>query len=269
MTSPGFQRAYSSEQKAQRAADLMNAARVLAARDGVSEVTLTAIAQHAGVHVSAVRRYYASREEILLNLAEEGYDDWSQAVATRLSGRSDLECAQLTRTLVATLAERPLFCDLLAHVTLSLEREVTYERVRTFKLDAGNAVMVLTGAISAASALDPSQAQELVIAVIALTATLWQASHPGETLARLYREDPAVTHIGTDFEPTLTRLLTALCDGLTLGKSTTDTTGGSESEAEAIGGEAATVPAARTTSSTATFPLTGDLGTGTAHSSPN
>ncbi|MET7780289.1 MULTISPECIES: TetR/AcrR family transcriptional regulator [Streptomyces] len=215
MTKPGFQRAYSSEHKAQRAADLMEAARALAARDGVRGVTLTAIAQHAGVHVSAVRRYYASREEILLNLAEEGYDDWSRAVAAQLSRRSNLTSAELTRTLVATLAERPLFCDLLTHVTLSLEREVTYERVRTFKHAAGKAVAVLTDAISTASTLDRGQAQELVIAVIALTAPLWQAGHPGETLARLYREEAAVAHIGIDFEPTLTRLLTALCDGLT------------------------------------------------------
>lgn len=225
MTTPGFQRAYSSEHKAQRAADLMEAARALAARDGVRGVTLTAIAQHAGVHVSAVRRYYASREEILLNLAEEGYGDWSRAVAAQLSRRSNLTCAELTRTLVATLAERPLFCDLLTHVTLSLEREVTYERVRTFKHAAGNAVAVLTGAISTASALDRGQAQELVIAVIALTAPLWQAGHPGETLARLYREESAVAHIGIDFEPTLTRLVTALCDGLTHNESSMETTG--------------------------------------------
>jgi AcrR family transcriptional regulator len=223
MTKPGFQRAYSSEHKAQRAADLMEAARALAARDGVRGVTLTAIAQHAGVHVSAVRRYYASREEILLNLAEEGYGDWSRAVAAQLSGRSDLTGAELTRTLVATLAERPLFCDLLTHVTLSLEREVAYERVRVFKQAAADAVAVLTGAISAATALNRGQALELVIAVIALTAPLWQASHPGETLARLYREEPAFAHIGIDFEPTLTRLLTALCDGLAHHEGGTET----------------------------------------------
>ncbi|MFF4732317.1 TetR family transcriptional regulator [Streptomyces mirabilis] len=225
MTKPDFQRAYSSEHKARRAADLMEAARTLAARDGVRGVTLTAIAQHAGVHVSAVRRYYASREEILLNLAEEGYEAWSRAVAAQLSHRSNLTCGELTGTLVATLAERPLFCDLLTHVTLSLEREVSYERVRTFKHAAGNAVAVLIGAISTASALDRGQAQELVIAVIALTAPLWQAGHPGETLARLYREESAVAHIGIDFEPTLTRLLTALCDGLTHNESSMETTG--------------------------------------------
>lgn len=140
----------------------------------------------------------------------------SRQDAARLSPRSDLTRAELTRTPVATLAERPLFCDLLTHVTLSLEREVTYERVRTFKHAARNAVAVLTGAISTASALDRGQAQELVIA---LTAPLWQAGRPGETLVRLYREEPAVAYIGIDFGPTLTRLLTALCDGLTHNES--------------------------------------------------
>ena len=36
-----------------------------------------------------------------------------------------------------------------------------------------------------------------------------------ETLTRLYTEEPPLAHIGIDFAPTLTRLLTALCDGMT------------------------------------------------------
>ncbi|NBM17628.1 TetR/AcrR family transcriptional regulator [Streptomyces sp. GC420] len=212
---PGFQRAYSAQHKAQRANDLMEAARTLATREGVRGVTLTAIAQHAGVHVSAVRRYYASREEILLTLAEEGYEDWSQAVAAHLAGRTGLASADLAGILVATLVERPLLCDLFTHVTLSLEREVTYERVRAFKRTAVHAVGVVTEAVAEAGALGRASSGELVTATIALTAPLWQAGHPGENLTRLYREEPGMAHVGIDFEPTLTRLLTALCDGLT------------------------------------------------------
>ena len=108
-----FQRAYSRHHKQQRAADLMAAARTLGARDGVRAVTLTAIATQAGVHASAVRRYYASREEILLALAEEGYRDWAHDIATRLAGRQDVTSGELARILTASLAERQLFCDLL------------------------------------------------------------------------------------------------------------------------------------------------------------
>jgi AcrR family transcriptional regulator len=209
-----FQRAYSAQHKEQRAADLMAAARTLASRDGVRAVTLTAIATQAGVHASAVRRYYASREEILLTLAEEGYRDWSRAVTTRLGDPGATASAELAHTLADTIAERPLFCDLLTHVTLNLEREVTYDRVRAFKTAAVGAMDDLASSIAAATVLDRAQAWDLITAVIAMTAPLWQAAHPAETLTRLYAEEPAMAHVGVDFAPTLTRLLTALVDGM-------------------------------------------------------
>ena len=167
-----------------------------------ASVTLTAIAVRAGVHASAVRRYYSSREEILLTLAEEGYRDWAHDIATRLSGRQEVTSGELARILTASLAERQLFCDLLTHVTLSLEREVSFERVHAFKSVAIIAVGTLAGAITAASTLNQDQASDLIIGVIAMTAPLWQAGH-----------------IGIDFEPTLTRLITALIDGMTHGPS--------------------------------------------------
>jgi AcrR family transcriptional regulator len=211
-----FQRAYSQERKEQRAADLLDAARTLAAEEGVRAVTLTAIATRAGVHVSAVRRYFDSREAILLVLAEQGYADWTRALVDQLGGRGRLKSAELARAVTTTLAERPLFCDLLTHVTLNLERDVTYERVHAFKVSVAASVGQLGQAISAATALTPEQASDFVIAVIAMTAPLWQAAHPAETLTRLYAAEPTLAHIGIDFAPTLGRLLSALCDGMTL-----------------------------------------------------
>ena len=92
--------------------------------------------------------------------------------------------------------------NLLTHVTLSLEREVSFERVHAFKSVAIIAAGTLAGAITAASTLNQDQASDLIIGVIAMTAPLWQAGH-----------------IGIDFEPTLTRLITALIDGMTHGSS--------------------------------------------------
>jgi AcrR family transcriptional regulator len=211
-----FQRAYSLRHKEQRARDLIDAARTLAAQDGVRAVTLTAIATNAGVHVSAVRRYFESREAILLGLAEQGYVDWTRALIDHLDGREKLSSADLARAVVTTLAQRPLFCDLLTHVTLNLEREVTYERVLTFKVSVAAALAPLGEAITAATALTPEQTNDFIIAVIAMTAPLWQAAHPAETLTRVYAAEPTLAHIGIDFAPTLTRLLTGLCDGMTL-----------------------------------------------------
>ncbi|MFD3505793.1 TetR family transcriptional regulator [Streptomyces sp. NPDC058678] len=213
-TASAFQRAYSAEHKAQRAHDLAVAARALAAQDGVRAVTLTSIAQHAGVHVSAVRRYYSSREEILLLLAQESYEDWSEATVARLARYESLTPADIARTLTEALGERPLFCDLLTHVTLSLEHESSYESVRDFKAAVSRSVNAVTDAVTAGTDLDRTTAEVLVIAALALAAPLWQAGHPAENVQRLYREEPELAHVAIDFDHTLTRLVTALGDGL-------------------------------------------------------
>src|SRR5882724_110071 len=129
-----FRRARTPERKQQRAEDLLDAARRLARDEGARAVTLTEIASTAGVHVSAVRRYFESREEIFLRLAGEGWREWADAVGERLNARTDP--GGLARTLAETLDERPLLCDLLAHTPLSLERAVSADVVRTYKLSA-------------------------------------------------------------------------------------------------------------------------------------
>ncbi|MFG1997123.1 TetR family transcriptional regulator [Actinoplanes sp. NPDC048988] len=203
-----FQRARSVEAKEERTAALLTAARALATPQGLRTVTLTEIAQAAGVHVSGVRRYFGSREEIFLTLAAEEWTAWAHAVEARL------EPADLAGTLAETLAERPLFCDLLAHVPLSLEREVSAEAVHAYKLAALAALEVLLDAISGVTSLSREAAQDLVAAVTSIAGSLWQISHPPATLARLYAEDERVAHAASDFTARLARLTGALVRGL-------------------------------------------------------
>ena len=68
-----FQRARTEENKRRRATALVEAARSLAVETGVASVTLTAVAGRAGIHYSAVRRYFTSHKEVLLHLAAEGW----------------------------------------------------------------------------------------------------------------------------------------------------------------------------------------------------
>lgn len=204
-----FQRARRPENKEQRSDDLLAAARRLALRSGVRAVTLTDIATEAGVHVSGVRRYFESRQEIFLRLAAEGWVDWATAVSGVPAG------AGLATTLSRTLAARPLFCDLLAHVQLSLEREVSPQAVRDFKLTAMAALEELTTALARADPrLDPPAARDVIAAVTALAGSLWQTSHPSETLIELYADHPHLSHTPAEFEPRLTRLVEALLRGV-------------------------------------------------------
>ena len=82
-----FQRARTEENKRRRAAALVEAARSLAIETGVASVTLTAVAGRAGIHYSAVRRYFTSHKEVLLHLAAEGWVRWSGTVCAGVGDR--------------------------------------------------------------------------------------------------------------------------------------------------------------------------------------
>jgi AcrR family transcriptional regulator len=215
MTTTAFQRARSAESKLQRSHSLIAAARSLALENGVASVTLTAIAERAGVHHSAVRRYFASYKDVLLQLAAEGWDRWAAAVSETLRGRQ-VTPAELADVLASTLAADPLFCDLLANVPLHLEHDVDVQRVIAFKKSSGTAVRTLSWTIAAAvPSLRPAGALDIVTAANALAATLWQVTHPAAALRAALESDPALALVGPgDFEKTLTRLLHATCAGL-------------------------------------------------------
>lgn len=216
MTQLSFQRARSPESKRRRSEALVEAARSLALEKGVASVTLTAVADRAGVHHSAVRRYFASHKDVLLQLAAEGWNAWSDAVADALHGRT-VPPADLAEVLAMTLAADPLFCDLLANVPLHLEHDVDVERVIEFKKTSRKAVdaMIATIASATPSLGNAAAALDVVTAANALAATLWQVAHPADGLVAAYQREPSLSIVGVgDFTTTLARLLTATCVGL-------------------------------------------------------
>ncbi|GAB2573751.1 TetR family transcriptional regulator [Kribbella endophytica] len=207
-------RARSPEAKLQRTEDLLDAAVRLAGElGGVRHLTLAAVTEAAGLHPSAVRRYFASKEELLLELAERGWFQWRDAVRAEVGERSaHLSPTAIARLIGSTLASSPLFCDLLTHVPLSLEGDVDVERARRFKTNAFVAydeiVDLLVGELTA------EQLHDLIAAALAMTANFWQLSHPTASLAELYRQEPRWAHVALDFEPKLIRLLQATAKGL-------------------------------------------------------
>lgn len=215
-TQPAFQRARRPEHKELRAASILDAARKLALARGVRTVTLTNIAAEAGINKSAVLRYYETREEIYLRLTAEGWTRWAALVRAGLDTAPGRSNETLADTITRTLVEQPLFCDLLAHATLNLERHVSREAVLSFKLVALAAIDDIARAVvDFLPPLREDGARELVGAVALLVAGLWQASHPPETLAALYEERPELGHAVVDLPTRLRELVLALTAGLT------------------------------------------------------
>jgi AcrR family transcriptional regulator len=209
------QRARSVEDKARRAEDLLAAAESLALElGGVRFISLAQVTDRVGLHRTGVRRYYASKEELLLELAERGWRQWRDAVAGGLCGCSGLSPREVAAVMADTIASLPVFCDLLTHVALSLEGEVDMERARRYKASSFASYDEIVSALEHASGMSAGQIRALVAAALAFAASFWQVSHPTPTLAALYEQVPEWGHVALDFTPRLRSLLEATATGL-------------------------------------------------------
>ncbi|MWA01625.1 TetR family transcriptional regulator [Actinomadura sp. LD22] len=209
-----FLRARRPEHKQQRRAAILDAARELAIRSGVREVSLGGVAEAAGMAKSNLARYFATREEIYLELAAQEWKDWERAVLDRLAGSPAPDT--LIDTLTGTLAERPLFCELLSHTVTTLEHNVTIEAARRFKLVTLDVQFTLAKAVAqACPEFTGNEARELVAAAAALASLLYPAANPPPVIAELYDREPALAAAaGVPFEPAMKRMLTAIAAGL-------------------------------------------------------
>ena len=168
---------------------------------------MAAVTERANLHRTGVRRYYASKEELLLELAERGWAQWRDAVKKATAARDELSPVDVAKVLAGTVTSLSVFCDLLTHVVMSLENDVGLDRARRYKSRA-------TAAHESASSMTLGQIQALVATTVTVAAGLWQAAHPAPTLAALYEQEPQWAHAALDFEPRVSLILQATAVGL-------------------------------------------------------
>lgn len=211
-----MQRARSLEAKQQRERAILDAARELAEARTVREVTLTDVAATVGMHKSAMLRYFETREQIFLALTAEAWVEWSAWIRANLGpfdGRD--QGAHAAAVIARSLAARPLFCDLLAHAAMNLERNVSLDTAYAYKTSTLEQVVLVTDHLRGLLDLTMQQTRDLVGTATSMAGALWQMSAaPGSQLEQLYIEHPDIAHANVEVEPRLTRILTALIAGL-------------------------------------------------------
>jgi AcrR family transcriptional regulator len=212
MTQSAFLRARRPEHKQQRRDVILVAARDLARKSGVRNVSLGAVAEAVGLAKSNISRYFGTREEIYLELLAEEWKQCSQAVVARLQHARGMDAA--ITVLAETMVERPLFCDLLSHLPTSLELNVSVDAARTFKHAVYDHLAATAAELARATPLTASEAVELVAAAAGLAGLLYRAANPPPALAQVYAEDPQLAATRPTMQPTLVRLLSALATGL-------------------------------------------------------
>jgi AcrR family transcriptional regulator len=230
MAVPDFQRARSAAAKQLRESAILEAARALGAERGIRQITLTDIGEAVGMHKSAMLRYFETREEIFLRLTADGWREWSAALRARLEElaapmpaalRARLEelaapmPAAVAGVFASTLAARGLFCDLLAQAPLNLERHVSLDAVRTFKLVTLAEVDAIVAVVRRLlPRLTERDSVDLIAAATAMSGAFWQMATPGPEVAALYRSDPRLAHAVVDVQPRVARLLEAMLKGM-------------------------------------------------------
>ncbi|GAA4576610.1 TetR/AcrR family transcriptional regulator [Planotetraspora kaengkrachanensis] len=228
MTQQEFVRARRPEHKQQRREAILEAARDLAERSGVRNVSLGGVAAAVGLAKSNVVRYFGTREEIYLELAAEAWREWGQTVSERLrtaAGPDDVLAA-----LTDPLAERPLFCDLLSHMSTNLEHNVSVPAARAFKLVVLGVIADLGAQVARVHPdLTEPEGIELVGVATAFAGTLYPVSNPSATLVELYAQYPEIGAACPPFLPTLRRCVAAVAAGVptlrAAGSAVTWTTG--------------------------------------------
>jgi AcrR family transcriptional regulator len=237
MTAETYQRARRPEQKLERRDAILGAAGELALRDGVRTVSLADIAARVGIHKSALLRYFETREQIFLELTALAWQEWITGLHAVLddtvlddtvlddtvlddtvlddTGPAGARPELVAEVFAASFADRPLLCDLIAHTPLNLERNVSTEAVRRYKLISLGAVDEAAALVRRAlPALTQAEAAEFVGTVASLAGATWQIANPGRALTELYASDPALARACVELQPRLRRVGEILLAGL-------------------------------------------------------
>lgn len=131
----------------------------------------------------------------------------------KLSIGAEVSPTPVAAVFAKTLASRPMFCDLLAQAPLNLERNVSLDAVRAFKLIALNEVKAIGSELKRRLGLSSRQAADTIATATSMAGALWQMATPGPQVSALYLSEPELAHAIVDVEPRLTRILEGLITG--------------------------------------------------------
>ena len=216
-----FQRARSEEQREERRRAILDAAAAMLAEMPVAEVSLNELSRRVGLAKSNVLRYFESREAVLLDLLDAAWQDWLEQLDAELAGavvatdpvasRAD----QLAAALAASLAARPMLCDLISAQAAVLERNVSPQVAAQYKRATIAGISAL-GALLLRSVpeLGEPDAFRLAGAAVMTTAAVWPHTQPSAAMLAAYAADPALAAMRLDFTGTLREVLEVLTAGL-------------------------------------------------------
>ncbi|GAA4188504.1 TetR/AcrR family transcriptional regulator [Streptosporangium oxazolinicum] len=215
-----FQRARSEEQRAVRRRAILDTAAAMLTEMPVAQVSLNELSRRVGLAKSNVLRYFESREAVLLELLDVASREWLErldgALAAEVGTGTPYERGdQVAATLAATLADRPVLCDLAAAQAAVLEHNVSPQVAAQYKRAAvANATTLGRLVGEHLRELGEHDAMRLAAATVMVTGAVWTHSRPAAAMLAAYEADPSLAAMRLDFTTALRETLEVVITGL-------------------------------------------------------
>jgi AcrR family transcriptional regulator len=193
---PDFQRARRPEQVRARRATILEAARSMLQQRPVADISLRELSGAVGLAKSNVLRYFDSREAIFLEVLDDAWTSWLDALEPELSRATDHASradfrreATIGNTIATSLAHQPLLCELISTMAGVLERNISVDFARSFKYRAAAHTDRLARIVrEELPHLGEAAAAHFAGAVFIIVAGLWPYARPTEPVALVTAE---------------------------------------------------------------------------------
>lgn len=219
VTAP-FRRARSEEQRAARKRAILDTAAAMLLEMPVAEVSLNELSRRVGLAKSNVLRYFESREAVLLELLDTATRDWLDALDARLTATGGAPPARarsrlLAEGIAASLAERPVLCDLISSQAAVLERNVSARVALEYKRAGVASVGVLAELVRRhLHELDEDDAIRYAAGALLVAGAVWSHAHPTAAVLAAYETDPSLAFMRPEFADAVRQFLEVTAAGL-------------------------------------------------------
>jgi AcrR family transcriptional regulator len=216
-----FKRARSEEQRAERRRRILDTAATMLTEMPVAQISLNELSRRVCLAKSNVLRYFESREAVLLELLDLASRDWLDRWAGTLAADVDATADprtrgdQLAASLAASLAARPVLCDLVSAQAAVLEHNVSTQVAIKYKRSSMRTLELLTELVlDHLPELGAQDAERFVAAAVLVTGALWPHARPAAAMLAAYEAEPALAAMRIDFTTALRETLEVLISGL-------------------------------------------------------
>jgi TetR/AcrR family transcriptional regulator len=200
----GPRRARSPEDKQQRRQDILDRAWDLFESRPWAELTMTDVADAAGLSKAALYRYFDTKEALFLEVEAARLGEWLEALGKELERLPAPASPDTVAALLAdSLARRPALPRLLALLHVSLEQNVPFDAALAFKRTLHERLVRLGERLEKALvSLPPGAGLAAALQLHALCIGLWQMADAGPLVKRLL-DRPELRALRVAFGPAL------------------------------------------------------------------